>query len=404
MIKRLRIKLVMAAIGSLFAVLTIIIGSAGIMNYYSIVKDANRKCDLLCANDGVFPNMTQEYSTHFSPEMAFETRFFFVTFDERGTIQSVNTGKIAAVDEMEARSYAKKILEKGKTNGFIDSYRYLVSTDVYGKTSIYFVDCSRDLQSLYRFLSTSCLMAILGSLATLLLLIIVSERIVKPVSDSYEKQKQFITDAGHELKTPLTIINADAEVLEMDHGPNEWIEDIRIQTTRMANLTNDLVYLARMEEHPKVDRTHFSLSDVIKETVSNYQVVAKANEMNITSEIESGLMMNGDENEIQRCVAIFLDNAIKYTDEKGKIQVLFDKWHNQNRLRIYNTTTHIDDESIEHLFDRFYRMDQSRNSKTGGYGLGLSIASAIVERHNGKIYASTSDGKSLLITVTFPRT
>ncbi len=464
MIRKMRIKLVIAAMLSLLVVLVAIIGAAGALNYRNIVSDADQKLQILSENGGRFPEelvkdtgaksgagtavaegtgIGAESGTNakssagaesragaetdvgdkerrFSPEMPFEARYFSAVILDDGSVQSVDTGRIASVNAEQAAEYAKAVLQEGETSGFTDMYRFLVCADsgeVGGENSqnsgsvenngtaakrIYFLSCHREFETFHRFLLNSIVVAVVGAVAVLILLIVTSQRIVQPVSEAYEKQKRFITDAGHELKTPLTIISADAEVLEMDYGENEWLQDIRSQTARLADLTEQLVYLARMEENPEVEHTEFSLSDVVSEAAEDFQAVARTKGKDLQSVVEPGLCMNGDEMKIRRLIAIFLDNAMKYTDEQGSVRLSLDKWRGQLRLQVYNTTGHMERASLEHLFDRFYRTDASRNSKTGGYGLGLSIAAAITQAHRGKIAATTEDEKSLLITVLFP--
>lgn len=258
------------------------------------------------------------------------------------------------------------------------------------------------MSSFRTFVFTSAVVSITGLLAVMLLLIFLSGRIVKPFSENYEKQKQFITDAGHELKTPLTIIDADAEVLEMDIGENEWLGDIRMQTKRLAQLTNSLIQLSRMEEQPQVEKIEFPLSDLVEETVETFHALAKTQNKNLTSRIQPMLSMKGDEKAIRQLVTILLDNAVKYSDDGGKIELTLEKQKNLIRLSVFNTAESVPKESLAHLFDRFYRADQSRNSRTGGYGLGLSIASAVAAAHKGRIQAATQDERSLLIMVSFP--
>ena len=265
-----------------------------------------------------------------------------------------------------------------------------------------FLDYGREMSSFRRFLYTSAGVSLGGLLAVFLLLLFVSGKIVKPFAETYQKQKQFITDAGHELKTPLTIIDADAQVLEMDLGENEWLSDIQAQTKRLAQLTNSMLQLARMEEQPQVKKIAFPLSDVVQETVETFGALAKTREKTLSIDIEPMLSLTGDEKAIRQLLSILLDNAVKYSDENGKISVSLKKYKNHIQISVYNTAQAIDRESLPHLFDRFYRTDASRNSRTGGYGLGLSIASSIVAAHKGKIWVETADGKSLRITASFP--
>ena len=279
----------------------------------------------------------------------------------------------------------------------MDDYRYTTYT-VGNEIHIIFLDYGREMTSFRSFLFTSMGVSVVGLMAVLFLLIFLSGRIVKPFSENYEKQKRFITDAGHELKTPLTIIDADAEVLEMDIGENEWLRDIQTQTKRLAQLTNCLILLSRMEEQPRTERIEFPISDLVEETVETFQALAKTRNKNLSANVQPMLSMSGDEKAVRQLITILLDNAIKYANDGGKIEITLKKQKNMIYLSAFNTVESISKENIMHLFDRFYRVDQSRNSQTGGYGLGLSIASAIVNAHKGKITASTEDEKSLLIT------
>ena len=238
-----------------------------------------------------------------------------------------------------------------------------------------------------------------GIFAVFLLLVFFSGRIVKPVSESYEKQKRFITDAGHEIKTPLTIIDADAELVELECGESEWLDDIKKQTKRLTALTNDLIYLARMEEGQKnAVRIEFPLSDVVDETAESFRARTINENKQLEINIQPGLAYIGDEKAVRQLVSILVDNAVKYADSEGKIKVSLTNAAGI-KLEVYNTCEHISKDSVKHLFDRFYRAEQSHNSQTGGYGIGLSVAKAVAEAHRGKISAYTADEKSLRITV-----
>lgn len=408
MIRKLRAKLIIASLLSLLLVLSVIIGVAGVLNYTSLVSDADSVLAILRENDGTFPlgdppggkDRFRE-GRRFSPELPYESRYFTVFLSESGSVISVNTGKIAAVDTATAIDYAAEAVASGAARGFADDYRFTVYASG-EETHVVFLDCGRELGSFRSFLATSAAVSAAGLLAVTLLLIFFSGRIVKPFSENYEKQRRFITDAGHELKTPLTIIDADAEVLEMDLGENEWLGDIRTQTKRLAELTNSLILLSRMEEQPRMEKIEFPLSDVVEEMVETFQALARTRGKTLSSRVQPMLSMNGDEKAIRQLLTILLDNAVKYADEGGRIEAVLEKQKNTLRLSVFNTAESVSRESLAHLFDRFYRADASRNSGTGGYGLGLSIASAVVAAHRGKISASSPDGKSLRITAVFP--
>lgn len=406
MIKKLRIKLIAASMASLFLVLFVIGGIVGILNYRKIIEDADQILEVLEENAGKFPQKLPEDRhdgwPEMSPELPYESRYFSVLLDENGDIVLTDTSKIASVDTAEAIEYGSEVWEKETEKGFLGHYRYWsCSSD--GEVRIIFLDCRRQLDNFYNFLLTTVGVSGIGLLSVFVLMVYLSARIVKPFSDNYEKQKRFITDAGHELKTPLTIIEADAEVLEMDFGENEWLQDIQGQTKRLADLTNALIVLSRMEEGKNRDKkAEFLLSDMVEEVCHTFQAPAKVQGKALICMVEPVISMKGDEKAIRELVTILLDNAVKYTNDKGKVSVALEKKKNRIYLSVFNTTEHISQEQISHLFDRFYRTDASRNSQTGGYGLGLSIAAATVEVHRGKIFAETEDERSLRITVILP--
>lgn len=397
---------------SLLLVLTIIMGSINLLNYRKIVRDADTVLSILSANNGTFPKtdnfkdggepMERDAFRPLSPELPYESRYFSVMLTGSGSILTTDTGMIAAIDTATAVEYARTIFEQKKTRGFVGNYRYIQAGSDQG-TLIIFLDCGRNLSTFRTFLLTSCAISLLGLLAVFALIILLSGQIVKPVLESYEKQKRFITDAGHEIKTPLSIINADADVLEIDIGENEWLQDIQKQILHLTELTNNLICLSRMEEgQTQLQMIDFPFSDLAGETAQSFQALAKTQGKTFLCRIQPMLSLCGDAKALTQLISILLDNALKYSDKNGTISLSIEKQGKAVILSVYNTTESISRESLKHLFDRFYRADASRNSGTGGYGIGLSIAKAIVEGHKGKISASTQDGHSLSITVTLP--
>lgn len=445
MIRRLRIKFVAAAMLSLLIVLAALMGSVNLLNYRSVVREADEVLSLLSENGGSFPE-TQLRGGDFafpedapdgrleeppddgqsspdgtrrngkwqggknggtgrlaSPELPFESRYFSVSFDESGEVASTDTGMIAAVDERQAAEYAVKAYADGARKGFLGDYRF-ARTETDGCALIVFLDCGRMLESFRSFLLTSVAIAAIGLVSVFVLISVFSARIVRPVAESYEKQKRFITDASHELKTPLAIIEADADVLETDAGANEWLEDIRAQTVRLSELTKSLVALSRMEEDAsQFQMIDFPVSDVVAEAAQSYQAPAKVQDKRFEARVQPMLTLHGDEKALRQLVGILLDNALKYTPEGGVISLALERQGRSLRLSVTNTAENIDPASLDRLFDRFYRADASRSSSTGGYGIGLSIAQAIVTAHRGKISAASPDGRSLTITASFPQ-
>ena len=419
MIKRLRRKLIAACMLSLAIVLLVILGGVNLMSYQKVVSDADTVLALLAANDGTFPKpqggLQQEPpgdpgikrdpfgQRGMSPETPYESRFFSVLLSEDGQVLETDTGQIAAVDAEDAAAYAQSVVASGRSSGFWGNYRYLISQGD-GDSQVIFLDCGRSLSSFRATLFASVALSLVGLGAVLVLLLILSSRIVRPMAESYEKQKQFITDAGHELKTPMTIISADADLAEMECGENQWLADKRRQAQRLTGLTNDLIYLSRMEEEqPRLQLIEFPLSDVVEEMVQSFAAPAQSQGKELSVTIQPMLSCTGDEKAIRQLVSILLDNALKYSPAGGRLAVKLEKQGRSIALTVSNTAAQLlDRDKLPHLFDRFYRTDQSRNSQTGGYGLGLSIARSIVLAHKGKIRAESADGNSLVITVNLP--
>lgn len=407
MIQKIKIRFITVAMAALFVLLAVIVTGMNMINYNSIVRDADIKLEMLSQNKGRFPEFSPDkrrpIPPGMTPETPYELRYFSVLLTETGELVHSDTSRIKAIDNASAVAYAKKALKEPGSNAFIGNYRFAMSAEG-SVLRITFLDCSRDVYAFRSFLISSICMALVGYLIFFFVILFFSNRIIKPVTESYEKQKQFITDAGHEIKTPLAIIKADVDVLEMEYGENEWLDGIQAQVKRLSSLTNDLVYLSRMEEtETKLQMIEFPFSDVILDAAQAFHAIAQAQGKDFRCDVEPMLSLNGNEKSIRQLVNILIDNAMKYSPEGGIVSLSV---HAQNRslcLSVFNTTIDpIEKQNLSHIFERFYRMDFSRSSQTGGYGIGLSVAKAIVSAHNGRISAATQDGHSLQINVQFP--
>lgn len=418
MIKKLRIRFVAVAMLCSFLILLAIIGSVNVINYKKVTEQADSTLSLLAQyggdfinekklgpgeNDGVgYEGKTDEniFDSPWFKELPYESRYFSVTIKDEQVVK-VDVSQVAVIDEKEARELADSVIDSSNKSGFRYRYRYLVNETENG-TQILFLDCMRSIVTYFTFLSASAGISFAGLLVVLLILIFASGLIVRPVAQSIEKQKQFVTDAGHELKTPVTVIEADAEVLKMEIGDSEWIDDIQLQTKRLATLTNNLVYLSRLEEADrKIKPSEFSMSESVNETAKSFQALAKLQEKSFSMKVEQGITMKGDKDSFGQLVCILLDNAVKYSNEKGEIKIDLSKGIRSAVLTVRNSTDSPLPENLEDLFDRFYTADKSRSTKAGGYGLGLSIAKAIVEAHKGKIKIE-KNGNVLSVKATFP--
>lgn len=387
MINKLRRKFIILAMCAVFAALFIIIGVINIINYANVMSSIDDVVSVLKEGGGAFigPGWPP-YS-----ELPYQTRYFTVVLNGNGEVVMANTAQIAAVTPEQAAEYAQDLFAKEKADGFVGVYRYSALVIEHRYLMYIFVDCTKDLDNFRNFLLISSAVGAGGFVLALLPIIIFSRKIVKPVAESYDKQKRFITDAGHEIKTPLTIIGADAEVIEMTYGKNEWSDGIKSEIKRLTSLTEKLVFLARMDEpNRKMTVIEFNISDSVEESVKPFEAVAASKGISIHCDIEKNLSYSGDEGMIRQLTELLVDNAVKYSS--GDVSVKLAAASNKIHLVVSNPCDDLKDGDLDYLFERFRRGDASHNSGTGGHGIGLSVAQTIVAAHKGKISANKRDG------------
>ncbi|MDD3393752.1 MAG: HAMP domain-containing sensor histidine kinase [Anaerotignum sp.] len=407
MSEKLRLRFIAIASLSVFIVLFSFLVSLNIWNYSNLKENADRTLNAISQNNGVFPKVhkakpenQQERANRmdFSPEDPFATRYFSVMLNENLEQTAVNLNNIAAISMDEATEMVDAVQEKEKNIGFLGSYRYQ-KTEVEGGTLIVFLDCTKDLFFMNNFLLNSIYVGGAGFFAVCLLIIIFSKTAVRPVAESYEKQKSFITNAGHELKTPLSIIDANTEVIEMEHGESQWTQSIKHQVERLTRLTNQLTTLAKMEEgQEQIFMGSLNLSEIITEVCDEMEACAQGQGKTIQSAVCPNVTVIGNEDQLRQLVYILLDNSVKHSKESSPIEVALSSG---GKLTIKNKAYLEQTGNMNILLERFYRTDTSRSRQTGGYGLGLSIANAIVEQHKGKISIMALNEDTLEITITF---
>ena len=291
-------------------------------------------------------------------------------------------------------------MSKGDKTGYYKGFKYVVSSAENG-ILIAFVDVVKDYDVFYSTLKNSIIISFFVLGLVTFFSIILSKKAVSPMVQAYEKQNAFITDASHELKTPLAIINTSADVLEMESGQSKWTDNIHKQVSRLNGLIGNLISLTKLEELNSLEMLDFSLSDIVEESTNEVKDLALSLDKNILVDVEKDISFKGDEKLIRQLVNILLDNAIKYAREKTDIKVKLSRQNRKITLTVENEADNLEVKNYNVLFERFYRADSSRNSKTGGYGIGLSIAQSIVQKHKGKISADSFDGERIVFTVKF---
>ena len=396
---------------SLLSILAIIVTTVNIINFANVRGEADDILEVLIENEGQFGDISATPPTDgedeeedkdkeaLYPEVPYETRYFTALIDDESLrVVELNTKHIVALREGEVLAYLNKIYFGKSEKGFLGNYRYAKEQTAKG-TLIVVVDWNRQLTAANTFLVWSVLVSLMGSAAAFFLVMYLSKQAVKPIEENNARQKRFITDSSHELKTPLAIISANAEVLEMEYGENEWTESIRHQVQRLTTLTSRLTQLARLDENDQVMTSEvFDFSDLVQEAVFGFSTLAERGEKQFTETIEQGICFKGNREAMAQLVSILLDNAVKYAHTK--IEVSLEKRGNRFDFVVRNdVSTPCGTGSLERFFDRFWRGDQSRSSETPGFGIGLSLARTIVDKQGGSLTAESPDGHTVVMTL-----
>lgn len=433
MVKQLQKKFIISAMLAVTILLIVLIGGINVFNYLTTSGDNDRLMEMLCysfeastmwnadTTDNNQPpqsiNGTQQNTadtsgnqndTGFPPQdngtkppddkknngfgrhdkNAVESaRYAAVAIDKTGNIIRTDVTHISSLTEDEATAITEALKNTASGTGTYSGFLYRISETkrAEGKVII-LLDNGMQISSFFTVLFISVGAGIFGWLMMLLLVILLSRKTIAPVARSIEKQKQFVTNAGHEIKTPLAIILANTDAMELHNGENKWSKNIRAQTLRLSGLMQNLLMLAKMDESStKLPMCEFDISTAAEDTVSAFIEPAALKGIMIEQNIKKGIRLSGNRDSIVQLMTVLLDNAVKYTESGGVIRAELYGSEKNITLSIANTCEPID--HPEKLFDRFYRGDSARTQKNGGYGIGLSVAQAIAELHKGSITA-----------------
>ncbi|MCR5186976.1 MAG: HAMP domain-containing histidine kinase [Clostridia bacterium] len=297
----------------------------------------------------------------------------------------------------ELRNYAIKISNKKTEEGYYKDYLYKVRMMGNNEKEIILMENENTINRLKFNLIMAIGVGIAGIMIVYVIAQKISQTIVEPVEESFEKQKQFVSDASHELKTPLAVIEANADVLQDKDGDNKWIGYIQNEVQSMNKLVNDLLTLAKMENVNNDNYQKFDLSKEVQMEVAVFESMIYEKDIVLKQNIEEGILFNGESDDIKHVVSIILDNAIKHTDKNKEIIVSVEKEKNDVKITISNQGKPIVEEDRERIFERFYRVDKARNRNEKRYGLGLAIAKEIVEKYRGTISAFSENGYTSFI-------
>lgn len=399
MIRKLRKKFIlinMALIACLMLAMFLVIGvSSWRQNTQETLKAMRMQAD---------PGMIQDGENHSKLELGDGrgdrpalVATFSVLLDDSGAVQKIQ-GSFIEVTQEAAEEAAQAVQKEGAQSGVLWSLRlrYLVGEDAQGNRRIVFADLSDQLSRMKKLIFTMLLVGAVAMGALLGISVFLSDLAVRPVETAWQRQRQFVADASHELKTPLTVILANSGILlskpgETVESQRQWVENTREEAQRMRKLVDDMLFLAKSDgAKQQTPHVSVSLSDLVWNVELPFEAVAFEQGVALDCQVEEDIRVSGDEGQLRQLAGILLDNACKYAGGGGQVQMRLCRLREKACLTVHNTGTAIPPEQLEHVFERFYRVDPSRVRTQGGYGLGLAIAQSVAQSHNGTLKAASS--------------
>ena len=406
MTKTLKKRFVIFTMTAVTCLLLFIVAAINGLNWVTLERQSDMMLETLVDANGAFQKMNFRQPPPFSRPLDMDkmqaSRFFIVRTDTIGNILDVNIDQISSIDEETAKSYARKVLQSDEISGQVDGYKFAVK-EVEPYRLMFFMKTAVQSENFYMVLFVSCAIAALCWLILLIIVILLSGRVIRPVLEGIEKQKQFITNAGHEMKTPLAIIQSNNDTMALIHGENKYNTHIRNQTKRLNTLMTNLLTLSRLDEEIPLPLETVNVSEMIDELLPAYIEEAQARNLHFHTQIEADIVMQTNQDSFRQMITILLDNAIKYTLDNSNIHLSLAKDGRHIQIITENTCDTSLEPDPERLFERFYRGDAARTQKkaSSGYGIGLSAARAICENFGGNLTAEYPAADSIRFTARF---
>ena len=403
MFRKLRVRFILIASVAVTGILFFLVGALNSVRFLQTTGEIQAVLNILSDNQGEFPSVQATAQAldndRISIDTIYQYRYFSAVFNEDGTVYSSNLNNISNLSQEQALKSAKSVVKQHRKNGIFtiggQYYSYQVTRD--SKTKRYLavvLDSTKYLEDRNDFLWVSIRSALYSVIFFIVVISVVSSWAIRPYVRNYEKQKRFITNAGHELKTPLAIISANTELQELMTGENEWTESTKDQVNRLSNLINQMVSLARLEEQPDIAVVDVDFSSLVQKAAQDFKSVAEKAGKDYQIRVQDDIHVKASQDELYELISILIDNACKYCDEDGQIFVTLTKAKRRKRARLIVSNSYADGKNVDYsrFFDRFYREDESHNHKQAGYGIGLSMAESLVNLFKGKIAASYKKG------------
>ena len=406
MTKTLKIRFVIFSMTAVTCLLLFVFAAINGLNLIMLEQQSDMTLEMLVASEGSFYKMDFDRPPPFAAPLNLEqmrsARFFIVRTDIDGNIADINLAQISSIDQEQAKSYAIEAWTSGKDSGKIDHFKFAVKQK--GTTAIIcFIDTVEQTENFYRIFFSSGFIVIACWIVLFLIVVLLSGRVIRPVLIGMEKQKQFITNAGHEMKTPLAIIQSNNDTMALIHGENKYNVNIRLQTKRLNVLMSNLLTLAKLDEDIPLPKEPLNVSDLVAVLIPVYQEEADSNSVQLTVDIESNICIQTNRDSFCQLLTILMDNALKYTPAHGSILLTMRKCGKKLQITEENTCDAIHESDPERLFERFYRGDSARtqNKDSTGYGIGLSAARAICENFGGSLSAKYPTTNTIRFSAEF---
>lgn len=388
MFKKLRKKFIILSSTTVFGILFVVFLILNITTYVTNINTIKNNIDevrIVLNNDDGSAGPKDKH---------FVSRYIYISLNEDNSINETKSDNGFSIPGVKVEDLKDQALDKNKEFGRIN---YTYFKFYYGdKKELIFVDARAEITSYEKMIIISSIIFISTDILITLIVILLSKKIIKPYEELYKKEKMFLTNASHELKTPITIIKTDLDVLKMDDVNNEWIDSIDNQTNRLSKLVNEMVNLYKIEEKKEdIIKSEFNISEVTLDVLDNFLPSFNSKKYNIKIDVKDNIIFNSNEEIYMKILFILLDNANKYGLSKGDFSISLYKDKKKLILKVYNQTEKFNKDKLKFIFDRFYTLDESRSKEKSGYGIGLSIAKILVEDIGGTIQVSTNDNKSI---------
>ena len=410
MIRQLQQRFIRIALIALTIAMVLVVSVVNAANWFSVRGELAETLHFLSENemfstrDAIFGRMPGK--NRHARNLISESSWFSVHFDQRGEMRNINLLNMMGADEETALTLAQQAMNSGRETGFLQDHLFLVRGNPMGGQTVLMLNCETKLAAVRTLGLISALACLGGILLAFVLVTLASRKAIEPIIRNMEQQKQFITNASHELKTPLTVITTNMDLLQMDQPGNPWVSSTQKQAAQMRHLVDELVYLSRMEEeNAQLTMESLPFDQLIEEAAEPFAAMAEYQGKTLRIRAEKDLTVLGDRASVQRLMTTLLDNAVKYAAPEGGILVKAEGDGKYAVLTVENPVEKpLTEDQCRQLFDRFYRADPSRNKdKQNGFGIGLAIAAAIVEKHGGRISAAMETEDRLRFTVKLPK-